>query len=39
MIVCDFHLMCPVDLPYKADAILVVDSDAVFSDSIAFEGF
>jgi len=39
MVVRDLNFMCSICLPEEADAVLIVDSYAVLSDSIPFERF
>jgi hypothetical protein len=37
MVICDLNVMRPVRFPDEADAILIVDTDAVLSAAIAAE--
>jgi len=37
MIVRNLHCMCSICLPYKADSVLIVDSDAVLPNPISLE--
>ena len=39
MVVHDFHIVCVIVAPHKADAPLVIDSDTELSGTIIFQSF
>jgi hypothetical protein len=37
MVVRDLYLVCPIGLPHKADAVLIVNSDAVLTGAVSLQ--
>ena len=39
MIIRNFDFVCATLFPFKADAVLIVDTDAVLTAAVSFQGF